>query len=91
LVVAGLCAALQNRVLIFSLPAVPNRFLLMLACACVQSDPLPDLLVLALLTLYPFGAHSRSFDMDAKIEGAPKGTVGKPLDFERKDAWDMRW
>lgn len=29
--------------------------------------------------------------MDAKIEGAPKGTVGKPLDFERKDAWDMRW
>jgi WD repeat-containing protein 35 len=30
------------------------------------------------------------FDLDAKPEG-PKGTPGKQLDFERKDAWDMKW
>lgn len=30
------------------------------------------------------------FDLDARPEGL-KGQVGQKLDFERKDAWDMKW
>jgi len=30
------------------------------------------------------------FDLDARPQG-PKGPTGEKLDFERKDAWDMKW